>query len=237
MESGQNDEYRAILINFEQTELRLGLPGGDGGGGKSSSAGKRGFMETVDLKLNLASSMASTKEEATNLEEIKTSSQQPNDFAKPPSKAQVVGWPPVRSSRKNLGVVSSRKGGDEGGAGGSFVKVSMDGAPYLRKVDLKLYASYKELSHALAQMFSSFTIGKCESEGMKDFMNESKSVDLLNGSEYVPTYEDKDGDWMLVGDVPWEMFVDSCKRLRIMKESDAIGLAPRSMEKQKNNRS
>lgn len=24
-----------------------------------------------------------------------------------------------------------------------------------------------------------------------------------NGSEYLPTYEDKDGDWMLVGDVPW----------------------------------
>ena len=22
--------------------------------------------------------------------------------------------------------------------------------------------------------------------------------------EYVSTYEDKDGDWMLVGDVPWE---------------------------------
>jgi auxin-responsive protein IAA len=36
-------------------------------------------------------------------------------------------------------------------------------------------------------------------------MNESKLVDqLLNGSEYVPTYEDKDGDWMLVGDVPWQ---------------------------------
>lgn len=25
-----------------------------------------------------------------------------------------------------------------------------------------------------------------------------------NESEYAPTYEDKDGDWMLVGDVPWE---------------------------------
>lgn len=24
------------------------------------------------------------------------------------------------------------------------------------------------------------------------------------GSEYAPTYEDKDGDLMLVGDVPWE---------------------------------
>lgn len=35
-------------------------------------------------------------------------------------------------------------------------------------------------------------------------MNENKLIDLLNGSEYVPTYEDKDGDWMLVGDVPWE---------------------------------
>lgn len=39
---------------------------------------------------------------------------------------------------------------------------------------------------------------------MIDFMNESKLMDLLNSSEYVPTYEDKDGDWMLVGDVPWE---------------------------------
>lgn len=35
-------------------------------------------------------------------------------------------------------------------------------------------------------------------------MNESKLMDLLNSSDYVPTYEDKDGDWMLVGDVPWE---------------------------------
>lgn len=28
---------------------------------------------------------------------------------------------------------------------------------------------------------------------------------LVDGSsEYVLTYEDKEGDWMLVGDVPWE---------------------------------
>ena len=46
--------------------------------------------------------------------------------------------------------------------------------------------------------------GNCGSQGLKDFMNESKLMDLLNSSEYVPTYEDKDGDWMLVGDVPWE---------------------------------
>jgi hypothetical protein len=32
---------------------------------------------------------------------------------------------------------------------------------------------------------------------------EMKLVDAVTGTEYVPTYEDKDGDWMLVGDVPW----------------------------------
>lgn len=29
-------------------------------------------------------------------------------------------------------------------------------------------------------------------------------MDSANGTEYVPTYEDRDGDWMLVGDVPWK---------------------------------
>lgn len=41
-----------------------------------------------------------------------------------------------------------------------YVKVSMDGAPYLRKVDLKLYSGYKELSIALEKMFSGFTSGQ-----------------------------------------------------------------------------
>ncbi|XP_018629378.1 auxin-responsive protein IAA16-like [Nicotiana tomentosiformis] len=73
-----------------------------------------------------------------------------------------------------------------------------------------------------------------EVQGMKDFMNERKLMDVLNSCDYVPTFEDKDGDWMLVGDVPWGMFVESCKRLRIMKGTEAIGLAPKAMEKCKN---
>ncbi|BBH10131.1 Leucine-rich repeat transmembrane protein kinase family protein [Prunus dulcis] len=48
---------------------------------------------------------------------------------------------------------------------------------------------------------------------------------LLDGSfEFVLTYEDKDGDWMLVGDVPWGMFLGTVKRLRIMRTSEANGL-------------
>jgi hypothetical protein len=39
-------------------------------------------------------------------------------------------------------------------------------------------------------------------------------VEAVNGSDVVTTYEDKDGDWMLVGDVPWE-YVTSFLRLLI----------------------
>ncbi|XVF74551.1 hypothetical protein PTKIN_Ptkin13bG0119000 [Pterospermum kingtungense] len=153
----------------------------------------------------------------------------------PAAKAQVVGWPPIRSFRKNTMASNLAKNSDDA-AGCLYVKVSMDGAPYLRKVDLKTYKNYMELSSALEKMFSCFTIGQCSSNGLpvRDGLSESRLMDLLHGSEYVLTYEDKDGDWMLVGDVPWEMFTDSCRRLRIMKGSEAIGLAPRAMEKCKN---
>ncbi|PSS15975.1 Auxin-induced protein [Actinidia chinensis var. chinensis] len=126
----------------------------------------------------------------------------------PTAKAQVVGWPPIRSYRKNS--FATKK--NEAEISGMFMKVSMDGAPYLRKIDLKVYKGYSDLLKALENLFK-LTIGEySEREGYK-------------GSEYAPTYEDKDGDWMLVGDVPWDMFMSSCKRLRIMKGSEAKGLA------------
>ncbi|CAL5193702.1 unnamed protein product [Lathyrus oleraceus] len=232
-------------MRFEETELRLGI----GSAIVSEEVvRKRGFSETethhddekttMDLMLNLSSKEA-TAEVDPNHKSTKTLPKEKTlllaDPAKPPTKTQVVGWPPVRSFRKNmLATQKSEESGNLNHIAISFVKVSMDGAPYLRKVDLKMYKNYSQLSDSLGKMFSSFTIGNCESQGMKDFMNESKLMDLLNNSDYVPTYEDRDGDWMLVGDVPWEMFVESCKRLRIMKGKEAIGIAPRAMEKCKN---
>lgn len=256
-----------VGLKMEETELSLGLGlgfgvrGGGGGGGEKGEAGvksgvgsKRGFSETVELKLNNSSEskeqtatsspldlMKNDKAAASDSAAKEISSKVNVDPVKPPAKTQVVGWPPVRAYRKNMLAVQKSTGGTDSetekpmnGGGGALVKVSMDGAPYLRKVDLKMYKSYQELSDALGKMFSSFTIGNYGAQGMIDFMNESKLMDLLNDSDYVPTYEDKDGDWMLVGDVPWEMFVDSCKRLRIMKGKEAAGLAPRAMEKCKN---
>lgn len=48
--------------------------------------------------------------------------------------------------------------------------------------------------------------GQCGSHEAlgKEILSESKLKDLLHGSENVLTYEDKVGDWMLVGDIPWE---------------------------------
>jgi len=48
--------------------------------------------------------------------------------------------------------------------------------------------------------------GQCNSRALpgKDGLSESAFRDIVDGSEYVLTYVDKEGDWMLVGDVPWE---------------------------------
>ncbi|CAL0322020.1 unnamed protein product [Lupinus luteus] len=115
------------------------------------------------------------------------------------TKNQVVGWPPVCSHRKKNNTNEASK---------PYVKVSMDGAPFLRKIDLGMHKGYSELALALEKLFGCYGI-----EALKDGEN----------CEEVPIYEDKDGDWMLVGDVPWEMFIESCKRLRIMKRSNAKG--------------
>lgn len=78
-------------------------------------------------------------------------------------RAQVVGWPPIKSFRKNSLATTSKNTEEvdgKAGPGALFIKVSMDGAPYLRKVDLRNYSAYQELSSALEKMFSCFTIGE-----------------------------------------------------------------------------
>ncbi|KAG0519179.1 hypothetical protein BDA96_09G242200 [Sorghum bicolor] len=156
--------------------------------------------------------------------------------APPAAKAQVVGWPPVRSYRKNTLAASATKTKveDEGRseAGCCYVKVSMDGAPYLRKVDLKTYSSYENLSLGLEKMFSCFITGQNSSckTSRRDRFTDGSRADALQDQEYVLTYEDKDADWMLVGDLPWDLFTTICRKLRIMRGSDAAGMAPRSLE-------
>lgn len=88
-------------LGFEATELRLGLPGNNGGGGEGEGGGggggaaaarKRGFSETVDLKLNLSSKSKESFETDPN-EKVKSLQKETNHFlpsatdpAKPPAK-------------------------------------------------------------------------------------------------------------------------------------------------------
>lgn len=187
--------YNRDIESLQATELRLGLPGTD-----EKSTDTRGVKRTLDEANKDSRSETKSPQAGSTATEDEA-------VAPPKAKAQVVGWPPVRSYRKNT--IQAKKTETE--ASGTFVKVSMDGAPYLRKTDLKVYKGYKELREALESMFKSFSLGKLS------------AMEGCNGSEYAITYEDKDGDWMLVGDVPWGMFISSCKRLRIMRGSEARG--------------
>ena len=73
-----------------------------------------------------------------------------------------MGWPPIRSFRKNSMASQPLKNDTDAEAksGCLYVKVSMEGAPYLRKVDLNSFTTYKDLSLALEKMFSCFTLSK-----------------------------------------------------------------------------
>ncbi|WVZ69294.1 hypothetical protein U9M48_018103 [Paspalum notatum var. saurae] len=165
---------------------------------------------------------------------------QASHAAPPAAKAQVVGWPPVRNYRKNtLAAASASKSkapaegaAASGGGGPMYVKVSMDGAPYLRKVDIGMYSSYEDLSVALEKMFSCFIAGQsglCKSSS-KDRLNNGSNADAVQDSEYVLTYEDKDADWMLVGDLPWDLFTTICRKLKIMRGSDAVGIGEKLVQ-------
>ncbi|KAK7393354.1 hypothetical protein VNO78_21907 [Psophocarpus tetragonolobus] len=116
-----------------------------------------------------------------------------------------------------------------------FVKVNMDGIPIGRKVDLSAHSSYETLAQTLEDMFNeSTTVTTCKGSNGEDhgiIIDGERHSKLLDGSsKFVLTYEDKEGDWMLVGDVPWGMFLSSVRRLRIMRTSEANGLAPRLEE-------
>ncbi|XP_056167953.1 auxin-responsive protein IAA26-like [Syzygium oleosum] len=166
----------------------------------------------------------------------------PNSSQKRTAPAPVVGWPPLRSFRKNLAIgdshgnpapkthhnavsskIVSEKPAERSGKG-LFVKIYMDGVPIGRKVDLNAYDSYLKLSAAVDELFRGLLAAQRDSSGcgIKNTQEEEKPITgLLDGrGEYTLVYEDYEGDRMLVGDVPWHMFISTVKRLRVFKSSE-----------------
>lgn len=82
----------------------------------------------------------------------------------------VVGWPPIRSFRKNIAYTSKPFPEPQNESSkivtkieskekGLFVKINMDGIPIGRKVDLKAYDSYEKLSLAVDELFRGLLAG------------------------------------------------------------------------------
>ncbi|KAM3244911.1 hypothetical protein ACQJBY_056311 [Aegilops geniculata] len=98
------------------------------------------------------------------------------------NKKALVGWPPLSAARSRA-------------CGGRHVKVWKEGAAIGRKVHLAFHGSYADLLATLARMFPDPAGDRAGCLGGAAGKGEG---------EMVVTYEDADGDWMLVGDVPWE---------------------------------
>ncbi|KAL8216564.1 hypothetical protein R6Q57_023401 [Mikania cordata] len=153
------------------------------------------------------------------LPEIIESKSSNKRVAHPPA---VVGWPPVRRSRKNIltssysgKMVSLPEKASTDGSGdkktGSdqdnslYVKINMDGVAIGRKVDLKAYDTYEKLSSAVDELFVGLLAAQGESCCGISNKQRDMTTGLLEGSrEYTLVYEDNEGDRILVGDVPWE---------------------------------
>lgn len=158
---------------------------------------------------------------------------------------EVIGWPPVRAYRRNsLGSLPKPSGENQQGAvAGSFVqdhknslyvKVNMDGMPIGRKVDLNASESYEILARDLENMFQLTTenhIGACMPMGNRHVVEPLRLLDPA--ADFVLTYEDSEGDCMLIGDIPWKMFLHTVKRLRIMKNLGTNALAQKCSRKRK----
>ncbi|CAL4996195.1 unnamed protein product [Urochloa decumbens] len=152
---------------------------------------------------------------------------------------QPVGWPPVGAFRKSHlagGVKAAEEqskvkpagSGERPAAAASlFVKVNLEGCGVGRKVDLRAHRGYASLSRALQGMFHGFlSDGQWRIAGKEeDDDDDEQQPELVKKKEpksrkktYILLYEDNEGDRMLVGDVPWELFMASVKRLYIAQD-------------------
>ncbi|KAI4381053.1 hypothetical protein MLD38_007170 [Melastoma candidum] len=249
--SGQEEE--------KKLELRLGLaPPGERGRRHHHNLNLRGDGSDLDRGLLLSSARSlrsnvqhkSTTHFDLNLKDVKGehNTTTTTTFQKRTAPGPVVGWPPVRSFRKNItansinnclkrpssshdAVEANNKSLVDGEAidggnhnyqmierpnGSMFVKINMEGVAIGRKVDLGAYDTYDKLSSAVDVLFRDLLA--VQRDGGEEAITTTEGVD--GRGEYTIVYEDNEGDRMLLGDVPWHMFVSTVKRLRVLKTSE-----------------
>ncbi|OWM76517.1 hypothetical protein CDL15_Pgr005481 [Punica granatum] len=251
---GSSRNVTACSPEERKLELRLGPPGGEefwstkehekkisSRGRDEALASSSYFSHMVPAQTsNNSLNNMNTGQKFSTASTAKASA--PNVSQKRTAPAPVVGWPPIRSSRKNLSssstsnlkpppksqdVVSNKISGEkpaESTGKGLFVKINMEGVPIGRKVDLKACNSYEKLASAVDELFRGLLAAQRHTShsGKETKQEEEKPISgVLDGTgEYTLVYEDNEGDRILVGDVPWDMFVTTVKRLRVLKSSE-----------------
>lgn len=206
-------------------ELRLGFSSSDNGAGG-------GGDDDTWLGVGVHPWSLAARQEKVALEQAR------------PASELVVGWPPVGAFRKShlagargAAVEEPSKAkppaaagpGERPPAATMFVKVNLEGCAVGRKVDLQAHRGYAALSRALQAMFHGFlSDGEWRIAGREDGDDEQrrqkqpeprkKQGPQQDKKTYILLYEDNEGDRMLVGDVPWELFMASVKRLYIAQD-------------------
>ncbi|KAL4297196.1 hypothetical protein GQ457_12G004510 [Hibiscus cannabinus] len=227
-----------VEVVSEVTELELGLSLGGPTGKAKATPGR--ILTAKDFSSVVVPHRASINGGYPPSVAVSGTKRAADDGGSPTVISQVVGWPPIGAYRMNSLVNQAKapraeenkgtneannpkkagstlKQSDEKSGHIGYTKVNMDGIGIGRKLDLNAHSSYESLAQALEDMF--LRSGGAEKEQL------TMASKLFDGSsEFVLTYEDKEGDWMLVGDVPWVMFLTSVRRLRVMKTSEANGL-------------
>ncbi|CAO2207932.1 unnamed protein product [Urochloa humidicola] len=149
---------------------------------------------STDLQLGLSLSPASSSLLAAETKSIPST----------PRNQVLPDWPPIKPFlRSALTAASARRRRT------LFVKVYMEGVPIGRKLDLLLLDGYDSLLAKLRHMFKTPIT-------YADVMEYHQRIPREKAA-HVLTYEDQDGDWMMVGDVPWELFLACVKKLRIAR--------------------
>lgn len=107
-------------------------------------------LEITELTLGLIPSSKNVKKRAfSEIDSDRSSSTNViND-----DKNQVVGWPPVCGYRRKNSNSNDR-------SKKMYVKVSMDGAPFLRKVDLSIHKDYSGFVINLEKLFNFYGLCK-----------------------------------------------------------------------------
>ncbi|KAG8055484.1 hypothetical protein GUJ93_ZPchr0001g31983 [Zizania palustris] len=253
---------RDYRIQEESTSLSLGFLPKHSKITTTTTGAKRGFIDTVETKREgyndqTQPARAGCGKELAVEEMIAAVSERKKGCCPPPphgapaipernsgnrpqtqrrgAATPVVGWPPIRSFRRNLASSSSSKQFPEPRNVESnakealtckknpLVKINMDGIPIGRKIDLAAYDSYDGLSSAVKELFHNFLQAQKEIASVESAQGADEKIfyQLLDGSgEYTLVYEDSEGDRMLVGDVPWNVFVSTAKRLRVLRSSE-----------------